>query len=152
MNSLPQHCLYTPATRYPFSLNVCSSQSLLLFSLPGSSLIYSSYLDFKKKKTIYLFRRAGPLLLHRLSLVAVSGLLSGCWLFTVVASHCRAQALGSRTSKVVVHGLSCSSACGIFLDPGSNSCLLHWQVVSLPLGHEGGPVTRIFILFFGPTM
>ena len=29
---------------------------------------------------------------------------------------------------------------GIFLTQGANPCLLHWQVGSLPLSHEGGPV------------
>ena len=28
---------------------------------------------------------------------------------------------------------------GIFLTPGSNLCLLHWQVDSLPLSHQGSP-------------
>ena len=39
---------------------------------------------------------------------------------------------GSRRegSVVVAHGLSCSAACGIFPDQGSNPCLLHWQVDS----------------------
>ena len=36
-------------------------------------------------------------------------------------------------------GLSCSAACGIFMDQGSNPCLLHWQVDSLPLNHQGRP-------------
>ena len=42
------------------------------------------------------------------------------------------QSMGSRHagSVVVVHGLSCSAACGIFLDQGSNPCPLHWQVDS----------------------
>ena len=31
------------------------------------------------------------------------------------------------------HGLSCSEACGVFLDQGSNSCPLHWQADSYPL-------------------
>ena len=35
----------------------------------------------------------------------------------------------------MAHGLSCSMACGIFPDQGSNPCLLHWQVDSLPLSH-----------------
>ena len=30
-------------------------------------------------------------------------------------------------------------ACGIFLDQGSNPCLLHWQVDSLSLSHQGNP-------------
>ena len=34
-------------------------------------------------------------------------------------------------------GLSCSLPCGIFLDQGLNSSLLDWQVVSLPLRHQG---------------
>ena len=36
----------------------------------------------------------------------------------------------SAASVVVVHGLSCSAACGIFPDQGSNPCLLHWQADS----------------------
>ena len=35
----------------------------------------------------------------------------------------------------VAHGLSCSAACGIFSDQGSNPCLLHWQAYSLQLSH-----------------
>ena len=39
---------------------------------------------------------------------------------------------GSRRagSVVVAHGLSCSAACGIFPDQGSNPCPLHWQADS----------------------
>ena len=33
--------------------------------------------------------------------------------------------------------LSCSEVCKIFLDQGSNPCLLHWQADSLPLNHQG---------------
>ena len=44
---------------------------------------------------------------------------------------------------VVVCGLSFSSACGIFPDQGSNSCLLLWQVDSLPLCHQGSPVPGV---------
>ena len=43
-------------------------------------------------------------------------------------------------SEVVAHAFSCSMACRIFPDQGSNLCLLHWQVVdSLPLSHQGSP-------------
>ena len=78
----------------------------------------------------------------RLSLVAASGgySLLGAW-----ASHCSgfsccgARALGARASVVVAHGLwsagsvvvayglSCSAACGILPDQGSNPCPLRWQ-------------------------
>ena len=45
-----------------------------------------------------------------------------------------------RTSSVVVaHGPSCSAACGIFPDQGSNPCPLHWQADSQPLCHQGSP-------------
>ena len=45
-------------------------------------------------------------------------------------SCCGAWALGAQASVVVAHGLSCSMACGIFPDQGSNLCPLHWQVDS----------------------
>ena len=48
-----------------------------------------------------------------------------------------APRLQSTGSIVVVHRLSCSAACGIFPDEGLNLCLLHWQVDSLPLSHQG---------------
>ena len=52
--------------------------------------------------------------------------------------------LWSTGSAVVVRGLSCSKACGIFPDQGSNPHLLHWQADSLPLSHQGSPVLTIF--------
>ena len=42
-------------------------------------------------------------------------------------------------SVVVVHGLSHSSACGIFQDQGLNPGPLHWQVDSYPLHNQGNP-------------
>ena len=73
-------------------------------------------------------------------------------------SCCGARALGMRApvvvarglqstgSAVVVHGPSCSAACGLFPDQGSNPCPLNWQVDSYPLCHQGSPY---FILFYG---
>ena len=72
------------------------------------------------------------------------------------ASHCRGlsccaglslsrplllRSTGSRSagSVVVAHGPSCSAACGIFPDQGSNPCPLHWQADSQPLRHQGSP-------------
>ncbi|KAJ8783863.1 hypothetical protein J1605_008906 [Eschrichtius robustus] len=43
-------------------------------------------------------------------------------------------------SVVVAHGPSCSAACGILPDQGSNPCPLHWQADSQPLRHQGSPV------------
>ena len=56
--------------------------------------------------------------------VAVRGLL------IVVASLVAEHGLRSAGSVVVAHGLSCSAACGIFPDQGSNPCPLHWQADS----------------------
>ena len=55
---------------------------------------------------------------------------------------------GSRRagSVVVAHGPSCSAACGILPDQGSNPCPLHWQADSQPLHHQGNPVLQIFNL------
>ena len=39
----------------------------------------------------------------------------------------------------MVHGLTCSEACGIVPDQGLNPCLLHWQADSNPLSHQGSP-------------
>ena len=46
---------------------------------------------------------------------------------------------------VVVQGLSCSAACGLFLDQGTNPRPLHWQVDSYPLHHQGSPSKSINI-------
>ena len=55
-------------------------------------------------------------------------------------SCCRAQALGTQTSVVMECGLRCHTACGIFLDQGSNLWPLNWQADSHPLHHQGSPV------------
>ena len=95
------------------------------------------------------------------SLVAESGghslgavLLSSFRLLTAVAlslrsagsRHVRASVvaaceLSTGGSQGLEPRLSSSAACGIFLDQGSNPCLLHWQVDSLPLSHQGSPCT-----------
>ena len=48
----------------------------------------------------------------------------------------RLQQLQPMGSVVVAYRLSSYKACGIFLDQGSNPCLLHWQEDSLPLSHQ----------------
>ena len=52
------------------------------------------------------------------------------------------RSTGSRRagSVVVAHGPSCSAACGIFPDQGSNPRPLHWQADSQPLRHQGSPM------------
>ena len=61
------------------------------------------------------------------------------------------RSTGSRRagSAVVAHGPSCSAACGIFLDQGSNPCPLHWQADSQPLRHQGSPGIKFLVSFTG---
>ena len=58
-------------------------------------------------------------------------------LVIVVASVAEHGLLGTQASVVVDLGLSCSIACEIFLDQGSNLCLHHWQMDSQTLDHQG---------------
>ena len=96
---------------------------------------------FLKNKFIYLF--LAVLGLHCCAwafsscgkwglLFAVCGLLIA--VASVVAEHglqtCRFQQLQYVGSVAVARRLSCSVACGIFLDQGSNLCPLHWQADS----------------------
>ena len=59
------------------------------------------------------------------------------------------QSTGSRRtgSVAVAHGPSCSVACGIFPDQGSNPHPLHWQADSQPLRHQGSPPPILYSLF-----
>ena len=52
------------------------------------------------------------------------------------------------TLVVSVHGHSCSAACGIFLDQGSNLYPLHWQGDSKPLGHQGSHNKDLLLCIF----
>ena len=77
-----------------------------------------------------------------LSLVAASGGYSSSWCAGLSLSRpLLLRSTGSRRagSVIVAHGPSCSAACGIFPDQGSNPCPLHWQADSQPLRHQGRP-------------
>ena len=58
------------------------------------------------------------------------------------------RSTGSRRagSVIVAHGPSCSVACPIFPDQGSNPCALHWQADSQRLRHQGSPESMEFYL------
>ena len=112
----------------------------------GTTCLWSSSFFFFLNKFIYLFIYFWM-----------------CWVFVSVrglspvvasgghsSSRCTGLSLsrplllwstGSRRagSVVVAHGLSCSAACGILPDQGSNPCPLHWQADSQPLRHQGSP-------------
>ena len=91
-----------------------------------------------------------------LSLVAASGGHSSSRCRDRSSSQCAGLSLsrplplwgtGSRRagSVVVAHGPSCSVACGIFPDQGSNPCPPHQQADSQPLRHQGSPTTFLLI-------
>ena len=69
-----------------------------------------------------------------LSLVVVCG-------FLIVMASLVAPGLQSTGSVLVSRRLGYSTACDIFLDQGLSPCLLHWQVDSLPLSHQGSPLS-----------
>ena len=75
-----------------------------------------------------------------LSLVAASGGRSLSWPLLL-----RSTSFRRAGSVVVAHGPSCSAACGIFPDQGSNPCPLHWQADSQPLRHQGSPSNFILV-------
>ena len=117
---------------YKWNHIICGFLCLVLFTLhnvfqiqPCCSRCQNSLIFFLK---VYLFLAVLGLRLCVLSLVAVSGGYSA-W-----ASHCSGFSCGAWApetgSAVGTQGLSCLSACGIFLDQGLNPCPLHWQVDS----------------------
>ena len=103
------------------------------------------------------------LLLRLVSSCGERGLLSSCTAGTPHRgrySTCGTRALGVRASAAVaprlystgpvrvVHGLSCSEACGICLDQGSNLGPLHRQAGCLPLSHHGSPPCLFILLSY----
>ena len=72
--------------------------------------------------------RGRSLVVHGLLIVVtlVGHRLQGTWTLVVAARgpSVVAPGLSSTGSVVVAHGCSCSRACGIFPDEGSNPCLL----------------------------
>ena len=102
---------------------------LLDLCMAAWSLILETNAFFKKNKFIYFIYIY--FWLHWV-FVAVRGLLIA--VSSLVAEHGLQvrglQQLWPLGSVVVAHGLSCSAACGIFPNQGSNPCPLHWQVDS----------------------
>ena len=115
---------------------------LLLSSLSSSLFFFFNFYLF-----IYLFMavlglhfcerafsscgKRGPLF------IAVRGPL------TIAASLVGSTGSRRAGSVVVAHGPSCSTACGILPDQGSNPCPLHWQADSQPLRHQGSPIITL---------
>ena len=99
-------------------------------------------------KILFIYWLCWSVLLHGLFLSCGKWApLSGC---SALASHCcgffvvEHRLQGTGLAVVVAHELSCPTVCGIFLDQGSSPHLLHWQMDSLPLSHQGSPVFYSF--------
>ena len=135
--------------------SISSHNYVCIVSLFSSLCLFCIVLFFFFNKFIYLF------IYIWLCWVFVS-----VWEFSLVAasrghssSRCAGLSLprplllrstGSRRagSVVVAHGPSCSAACGIFPDQGSNPCPLHWQADSQPLRHQGSPIVLLILLIY----
>ena len=84
---------------------------------------------------------------HRLVALAERRLVALAERRLVALVECRLVALAELGLVALVehrlvaeaHRLSCSRACGVFPDLGSNPRLLHRQADSLPLSHQGSP-------------
>ena len=109
---------------------------------------------FLKNNFIYIFLGcAGPSLLlgllsswveRGLLLLVIQGLL---FLLSAGSGACGLCSCSS-PALVVAHRPSSSAARGVFLDQGLNPCLLHWQVDSLSLSHQGSPSNSIYIYYY----
>ena len=71
-------------------------------------------------------------------LVAMASLVVKHRLWAPGFSSCSSRALEHRLSSCGA-GLSCFTACGIFVDQGLNLYPLHWQADSYPLSQQGNP-------------
>ena len=119
---------------------LCCFRSLDLINV--AQICISSFFFFFNL-FIYLFQLCWVFVSVRgLSVVVASGGHSSSWCAGLSLSRpLLLWSTGSRRagSAAVAHGPSCSAACGIFPDQGSNPCPLHWQADSQPLRHQGSP-------------
>ena len=143
-----------------------SSISLkVYFYFFSSSPAYLNYLKPHRPSTLFFFLKE---FLYFYLFIYLFIYFWLCWVFVSVrglslvaasggpsASRCAGLSLswplllrstGSRRagSVIVAHEPSCSAACGIFPDQGSNPCPLHWQADSKPLCHQGSPHPLFF--------
>ena len=103
----------------------------IFFGCIGSSLRHAGFLWLQQASATL---RCGAWASHCGGFSCCRAWALGTWASAIVA--CGLQSAGS---VVVAHGPSCSAACGILLDQGSNPCSLHWQADSYPLCHQGSP-------------
>ena len=156
--TLIKQCIYC-MERFPEKRKILLHFTWIQKGMDTSGCAWKEEVFFWFYLTFFFFFKGIPLFLffiyfwlcwvfvsvRELSLVAVSGGHS--------SSRCAGLSLsrplllwstGSRraSSVIVAHGPSCSAACGIFPDQGSNPCPLHWQADSQPLRHQGSPLSH----------
>ena len=132
--------------------HVVSRQHLALH-FHNRDAIHMSSSAFKFTLFIYLWLPWVFVVLCKLSSVPVSRELhSSC---SAWASHhggfscCGAQALGTRASVIVAHGLSCSDACGMLPEPGIKPAfpsLAGRFLSTVPLGKSPSSAFKVYIM------
>ena len=105
-------------------------------SLPGVLFFFKFYLF------IYFWLCWVFVSVRGLSLVVASGSHSSSRCAGLSLSRpllLQSTGSGRAGAVIVAHGPSCSAACGILPDQGSNPCPLYWRADSQPLRHQGSP-------------
>ena len=158
--SISHSYLMEQCTMSEFQMQKCSVRSLTGKLLSGTDHVsvlhftytlngYRSHFFFNNSLFLFIYFWLCWVFIsvRGLSLVAASGGHSSSRCAGLSLSRpLLLQSIGSRCagSVVVAHGPSCSAACGILPDQGSNPCPLHWQADSQPLRHQGSPTGPIF--------
>ena len=103
--------------------------------------------------TLVLWGGYSLVVVHRL-LIAVASLLWGTGSMAPGLQEFWPVGSTARAHFVVVHGLSCSAACGIFRDQSSNPCpctgrwiLNHWTTMEVPVSHFKGKCPWLSFIF-----
>ena len=110
------------------------------FGCTRSSLLPKLFLQLQREKAILQLWCSGFSLQRLLLWQSTNSRLHRLQQSRHMGLIVRGPRLQSTGSIVGVHGLSCSATCGIFLNQGSNWCLLHCQADSLPLTFQGSPL------------
>ena len=97
---------------------------LFIYGCVGSSFLCEGFLYLRQAGGHSSSRCVGPSLLWPLLLHSTGSRRAG--------------------SVIVAHGPSCSAACGILPDQGSNPCPIHRQADSQPLRHQGSPPSTTY--------
>ena len=149
-HGIPTSSWEAQKNQFLFHLNKFSSLALaehtkILFFSAKERKVWEFFYFFIIFFTFYFWLRWVFVAARGLSVVAMSGGYSSLrcagfslwWLLLWRSTGSRhvgsvvvVRGLQSAGSVVVAHGLSCSAACGIFPDQGSNPCPLHWQADS----------------------